>query len=296
MYLIIGATGMVGGEISHLLSGEQQPVRGLIRTTSDQAKVDQLKASGVEVIQGNLRDYASLQAACKGVSAVISTASSMPFSYTPGDNDIRNVDSEGLKNLIRAAKAAGVKHFIYTSFSGNMDLDFPLRNAKRSVEKYLQESGLNYTILRPSYFTEAWLSPVVGFDASNAKAMIYGSGKNPISWISYLDVAKFAVASLTNPKAHNATLELGGPEALSPLEVVRIFEKVGRKTFEVQFVPEEALEAQQKAASDPMQQSFTGLMRCYAQGDPIDMQETLRSFPIKLSSVEDYAQRVLAPA
>ena len=284
MNLIIGATGRLGGEICRLLSTERQPVKGLIRTASDPAKVDQLKASGVEVIQGNLRDLTSLQAACKGVTAVISTASSMPLSYTPGDNDISHVDSEGLK------------HFIYTSFSGNMDLDFPLRNAKRSVEKYLQESGLNYTILRPSYFTEAWLSPAVGFDPSNAKAQIYGSGKNPISWISYLDVAKFAVASLTNSKAHNATLELGGPDALSPLEVVRIFEEAGGKTFEVQFVPEEALEAQQKAASDPMQQSFTGLMRCYAQGDPIDMQETLKSFPIKLSSVKDYAQRLLAPA
>ena len=139
MNLIIGATGRLGGEICRLLSTERQPVKGLIRTASDPAKVDQLKASGVEVIQGNLRDLTSLQAACKGVTAVISTASSMPLSYTPGDNDISHVDSEGLKNLIRAAKEAGVKHFIYTSFSGNMDLDFPLRNAKRSVEKYLQE-------------------------------------------------------------------------------------------------------------------------------------------------------------
>ena len=296
MNLVIGATGMVGSEICHLLTADKQPVRGLVRATSDPAKVDTLKSSGVEIIQGDLRDYASLQAACEGVTTVISTASSMPFSYTPGENDISSVDRDGLKNLIRAAKAAGTKLFIYTSFSSQIDLDFPLRNAKRSVEEYLKESGLNYTILRPSYFAEVWLSPAVGFDATNGKAQIFGSGKNPISWISYLDVAKFAVLSLTTKEAQNSVLELGGPESLSPLQVVQVFEEVSGKTFEVQHVPEEALEVQQKAASDPMQQSFTGLMRCYAQGDFIDMQETLKVYPIKLATIRDYARQTLVTA
>jgi uncharacterized protein YbjT (DUF2867 family) len=55
---------------------------------------------------------------------------------------------------------------------------------------------------------EAWLSPVVGFDAANAKATVYGTGQNPISWIAIQDVARFAVASLDHPAAKNATLEL----------------------------------------------------------------------------------------
>ena len=102
-----------------------------------------------------------------------------------------------------------------------MDNDFPLRNAKRAVESHLKDSGLVYTILRPSYFTEFWFSPAVGFDVADAKAQIYGSGENPISWISFKDVAQFAVESLDNPAAQNVTLELGGPEALSPLQVVQ---------------------------------------------------------------------------
>lgn len=62
----------------------------------------------------------------------------------------------------------------------------------------------------------------------------------------------------------------------------------------MQHVLEEALEEQQKAATDPAQQSFAGLMRWYARGDPIDMQETLKAFPVQLTSVRDYAQSVLA--
>ena len=155
----------------------------MVRATSNPDKVAKLKGYGAEIVQGDLCDRACLDAACKGVSAVITTVSAMPFCYQPG-NTIQTVDLDGVSNLIAAAKDSGVKHFVYTSFSGHMDLDFPLRNAKRAVEKRLRESGMTYTILRPSYFMEVWLSPAVGFDAANAKASIYGDGQNPISWIS----------------------------------------------------------------------------------------------------------------
>jgi uncharacterized protein YbjT (DUF2867 family) len=293
MNLIVGATGMLGGEICRQLAAKGEPVRALVRTTSDPAKVEALRECGAEIVRGDLRDRASLDAACQGVTAVVSTVSSMPFSYVPGENDIERVDVGGLTSLIEAAQAAGVQHFVYTSFSGNIDVDCPLRNAKRTVEQRLKKSGLTYTVLRPSCFMEAWFSPVVGFDAANAKAQIYGTGENPISWISLVDVAQFAVASLDNRAARNATIEMGGPEALSPLATVQIFEEVGGRRFEVQHVPEEALEAQQKGATDPMQQSFAALMRCVAAGDPIDMEDALQAFPVQLTSVREYAQRAL---
>lgn len=294
MTFVVGATGFLGSEICRQLTEKGKPVRALVRATSDPTKVDTLKGYGAEIVQGNVRDRASLDVACQGITAVISTISAMPMSYQPEENNIQTVDIEGVTNLIEAAKAAGIKHFIYTSFSGQIDRDFPLRNAKRTVEQRLKESGLAYTILRPSYFMEVWLGPAVGFDYPNAKSSIYGAGENPISWIAIPDVAQFAVASLENPAAQNAILEMGGPEALSPLQVVQIFEEIGGKSFEVEHVPAEALEEQQKGATDPMQQSFAALMCCYAQGDAIDMQATLKAFPLQLTSVRDYAKRVLS--
>jgi uncharacterized protein YbjT (DUF2867 family) len=291
MILVVGSTGMVGGEVCRLLAAKEKKVRGLIRSTSDKSKVEALKNLGVQTVIGDLRDRASLDSACQGATAVIATTSSMPFAYIPVQNDIQSVDNDGMISLIEAAKEAGVQHFIYISFT--TELDFPLSNAKHKVEAHLKESGLTYTILRPSYFNEVWLSPAVGFDPANAKAQIYGSGNQKISWISYLDVAQFAVASLDNPGARNSKLDLGGPEALSPLEVVQIYEQLSGKQFEVQFVPEAALEEQQNSAADPMQQSFTGLMRYYAKGDPVNMEETLKAFPIKLTSVREFAQQAL---
>ena len=290
MKLIVGATGLLGSEICRLLAAEGKPVRALARPTSDQIKVAQLESLNVEIARGDLKDPPSLDAACQGVSAVISTASST-LSRQEGDS-IQTVDLEGQLNLVDAAKAANVSHFMLISFPP-VDAEFPLQAAKRRVEEHLKSSGLTYAILQPTFFMEVWLSPALGFDAANAKAQIYGSGENKISWISYKDVAKFAVASLDNAKARNAVIELGGPEALSPLEVVRAFEELQGRKFDVQNVPEEALKEQRESASDPLQQSFAGLMLYYAQGHTIDMRKTLQKFPVQLTSITDYARASL---
>jgi uncharacterized protein YbjT (DUF2867 family) len=293
MILIVGATGMVGTEICRLLTAGGKPVKALVRATSDPAKVDKLKSLGATVVQGDLRDAASLKAACQGVSAVISTASSMPFAYQPGENTPHTTDQDGYLSLVAAAKEAGVQQFIYTSFPP-MAAAFPLQDAKRAVEQSLRASGLTFTILHPTYFAEVWLSPAVGFDFPNRKVSLYGTGENPISWISFLDVAQFAVACLDNPAAKNATLDLGGPQAISPLGVVKIFEQAGGKPFEVTLVPVEALQGQLAGATDPMQKSFVGLMLSYASAPAIDMTATLKAFPLKLKTVEEYARGVMA--
>lgn len=289
MFLVVGATGLVGGEVCRQLAAAGMPVRALVRPTSDTAKVAALRIPGIEVVEGDVRDAASLAAACRDVEGVVCTISSMPFAYVPGVNDIETVDRNGVRQLIDAAGAAGVKRFVYTSFSGHLDIDFPLGNAKRQVERWVIDSGLEYTILRPSYFMEIWLSPAVGFDPVNAKATIYGAGEQPISWISAHDVATFAVAALTAPSAANAVLELGGPRPISPLEVVRIFESATGRPFEVTHVPEDALRSQQEQSADPMQQSFAGLMRCYALGDPIEMGKVADLLARPMMTVDAYA-------
>jgi NADH dehydrogenase len=225
---------------------------------------------------------------------VISTASST-FSRQPGDS-IATVDHQGQLSLIEAAKLAGVRHFIFVSFPPAAE-DFALQRAKRAAEQKLIASGLAYTILQPTFFAEIWLSPAVGFDFSSARARIYGSGISKISWISYLDVAAYAVASVENPAARDAVIKLGGPEALSPLEVVKIFQEVGGRQFAVEHVPEEALRTQKTQTKDALEEAFAALMLYYAQGEVIDNREANQIFPSvagKLASVREYAKRVLS--
>jgi len=286
MILVVGATGLLGSEICRRLTQRGNPVRALVRTTSNHDRVAKLEGLGAELVRGDLKDRASLDAACRGASAVISTASST-MSRQEGDS-IESVDRQGQLHLIDAAAAAGVQQLILISLS-SFAPDFPLQSAKRAVEKRLRESGMIYTILQPTFFTEVWLSPALGFDAANAKAQVYGAGQNQISWISFQDVARFAVTALKSPRAKNAIIELGGPEPLSPLEVVHLAEQVTRKRFDVQHVPEEALRAQYDSATDPLQQSVVALMLSYAHRSAIDMTGTLQAFPGRhLRSVRQY--------
>ena len=147
-------------------------------------------------------------------------------------------------------------------------------------------SGLAYTILQPTFFSEIWLSPALGFDVSQGKARIYGTGTPRISWISSVDVARFAVAALDSPAARNAVIELGGSEALSPLECVRMAEEATGRRFEVEHVSEVQLRASLAAATDPLERSFAGLMLYYALGDEISP-AAYSGIPVQPGSVRD---------
>jgi NADH dehydrogenase len=291
MVLVVGATGMVGGEVVRRLVADGMPVRAMVRTTSDPARVASLRELGSEIVEGDLRDPASLRAACRGERDVIATVSSMPFGYVPGVNDIDSTDRRGMLDLVDAARAEGVERFVYTSFSANLDRPFPLRDAKREVERHLAASGLTYTILRPSCFMEVWLSPAVGFDPGAGKVTIYGTGEAGVSYIAIPDVAAFAVAALSEPGMRDAVVELGGPMPVSQLEAMRLFEHVAGRKLEATFVPTAALDAQAAAATDGMQRSFATLMRCVADGDAIEMGRTATLVTGPLTSVEAFAAR-----
>jgi uncharacterized protein YbjT (DUF2867 family) len=292
MNLVVGATGLLGHEICRQLTELGKPLRALVRSSSDTEKVEALQSWGGEIVYGDLKDPRSLDAACRGAEVVISTASATK-SRQEGDS-IETVDGKGQISLIDAAENAGVEHFIFVSFRNDTPaIQCPLSVAKRAAEQHLKESGLTYTILWPSLFMEAWLTPRLGFDYPNARARISGTGSSKISYISYRDVARFAVASIDNPAAKNATIELGGPEALSPLEAVRIFEELSGREFEVEYISEEALQARKDSAQDSLQESIAVLMLSATSGDIKDMESTVKTFPMELTSVRDYAKSVL---
>jgi uncharacterized protein YbjT (DUF2867 family) len=140
---------------------------------------------------------------------------------------------------------------------------------------------------------EVWLSPALGFDYVNAAARIYGPGTSPISWVSFRDVAEICAVALRHPAAERRTIEFGGPEALSPLEVVARFERIGGRPFRLEHVPEAALLSQFEGATDSMQKSFAGLMLGYLHGDAINMTSVVDTFGIKLTNVNEYARSVL---
>lgn len=286
--LVVGATGFLGTQICRLAVDAGHQVSGLVRDSSDPDRVAGLGDLGVAPVRGDLREKETLAEAVGGVDAVISTATAVGRH---GQESIEEVDRVGQKALVDAAREAGVRRFIYVSFSADIGGDDPLTQAKREVERSVRESGMVWTVLKPSCFMESWLSPALGFDFPNREVTVFGSGERPVSYISLVDVAAFAVQSLEWTETENAEIELGGPEAVSPLEAVRIFEEEVGEPIAVQHVPEEALRQQAESAPDPLERSFGALMLACALGNPIDMEETIERHDLRLTSVQAYAAR-----
>jgi len=287
MNLVVGATGLVGQQIALGLRHQGCAVRAIVRGGARHQKSSPLLSAGVELVDADLTKPDTLPAACAGIDTVLCTATSMPMGK---DDGLRRVDHDGVLALIDCAERAGVRHFIYTSYSGNIREDSPLETAKRACENRLLSGKMRSTILRPSYFSEVWLSPALGFDPANNRARIYGSGEEKVSYISLSDVAAFGVAAAAQPPDSSVILEMGGPDQFSQIDVVEVFMRALGKKIELETVPLSALEGQHRAATDPLQKTFAALMIGYAKGDAIpNAAETAERYGVSLHSVEDYA-------
>jgi uncharacterized protein YbjT (DUF2867 family) len=291
MDLIAGATGLVGGAVTRALRERGRDVRALLRGDPTRPGAQELTRLGVQLARGDLADPASLEAACAGVQSVVCTATSMPAA---GGDALRRIDHDGVLALIDAAERAHVARFVYVSYSGGITRDSPLAHAKRACEARLLRSAMEAIVLRPTCFMEVWLGPHLGFDAANARARLYGEGTRGMRYVSAFDVAEFATAAVTRSESSRDVVEIGGPTAVTQLEVVRIFEARSGRRFEIEHVPAAALDAQYQA-DDPLMKTFAALMLACADGDPVpDALESAERYAVTLTSIEQFASTVLA--
>src|SRR6476646_8108778 len=233
MILIVGATGLLGSEICRRLRERGRDVRALVR--ADSPREFMLRGFGVEIATGDLRDRASLVAACRDVDAVISTATAM------GAKDrgltLNEIDRKGQLRLVDVARQSGVRTFVYLSLSPNLGPGAALVRYKREVERAVRLSGMRWTIIQPTAYMEVWLGPQLGWNHVAGRAIVFGSGKHPVPWISVGDVAEHAVRALDDPRLANVDLPLGGPQMLTPREVVGIFAQASGRRYSTRHVP-----------------------------------------------------------
>jgi uncharacterized protein YbjT (DUF2867 family) len=292
MILVVGATGVVGGIVTRRLLEKDKEVRILVRRDSPSSQLVQqglatsaesLIESGAQPVHGDLRDRASLDAAVEGVDTVISTANS---AGRGGADSPQSVDLEGNRNLIEAAREAGIGHFVFVSLIGaDPDHPSPFVRAKARSEAALRESGMEYTILAPTAFMELWVAMVVGMPVlQNRPVVLVGEGRRRHSFISNRDVAAFAAAAVDHQTARNVYLAIGGPEALSWHDVVATYERVLERSIPVEFVgmgePVPGLPA-------PMPQMMAG-METYDSA--IEMEETSLAFGVPLTRLETFVR------
>lgn len=282
MILVVGATGTLGGAITRMLLAGGKPVRVLARPNS---RYQPLAEAGAQVIMGDLKNRASLEPACEGIDTVITTANS---ALRGGEDNIQTVDLQGNRSLIDAAKAAGVRNFIYVSANGaDANNPEPMLNAKGKTEQYLIRSAMHYTIVAPTPFMDVWIPMVVGGPIATGRPITLVGGNRKHSMIASVDVAKFIVAFVNNPKAINQRLIVGGPQAISFRDAVATCERtLSRK------IPMQTLAPMQPIPGFP--DNLLGLLAGLDTFDsPVEMNELNKAFGIKLVSMEQFVAEML---
>ena len=232
LVLVAGGSGHLGTRLVNRLLEADCRVRVLTR---DPARASHLEGDRVEIVEGDLRDPAGAARATEGVDIVISAIQGMD---TAGGGTPRTVDAEGNANLMAAARAAGVNHFVMVSVLGaSPDHPMELFRMKFQAEQELQRSGLNWTIVRSGPFMEFWAGLVCAPLLTTGKTQVYGRGRNPINFVAMDDVAGLVVRAAGDPLFHGQLINLGGPENLTVVDLIKTFQRVTGTTGKASHLP-----------------------------------------------------------
>jgi uncharacterized protein YbjT (DUF2867 family) len=223
--LVIGATGLLGGEVARRLARSGRPVRALAR---DPAKAAPLAALGIEIAEGDLEDPVALARAFAGVERVF-VASAL---------DPRQVELQG--NAVEAARRAGVRHVVKLSgLATSLDSAVASGRWHARTEEQIEKSGMAWTHLRPHFFYQNLLraAPFV----AGAGVLPCTSGRGEIAGVDARDVAECAAAALAGDLHFGRAYTVTGPEAFSYAGLAeRLSRLLGRAIRTLDTAPEAA--------------------------------------------------------
>jgi uncharacterized protein YbjT (DUF2867 family) len=234
MLLVTGSTGTTGMEVLKALKARDVAARALVR---DETKAHHLRDLGFEPVTGDLGDPRTLGPAFEGVEKAYLVSPMGPMQ------------SEFEQAFLETAKAAGVKHVVKLSVIGASP-EAPLRFARThaKVEQALRDSGMDWTLLRPTSFMQNTLSW--------GARVLDGTFYSPVpdaafSIVDARDVAEVAAVALTEDGHAGKAYGLSGPEAVSYRDqATRVFAAAGRE-ITVEEIPVEALKRELVRAGVP---------------------------------------------
>ena len=224
MILVTGATGNFGrAAIDFLLAKrDSETVAALAR---DLKKADDLKAKGVDVRQGDYFSFDSLVKAFEGVEKLLFVSS----------NDLTDRVGQHA-NVINAAKAAGVKHIVYTSILNPPEKPhFTASLDHIETEKLLQNSGIAYTILRNAFYFET--IPMFLGNVLETGQLVFPAGDARISHASRIDMAEAAANVLTSAGHENKIYEIGANGSFSFVDLADALSDLAGRRIEYVDIP-----------------------------------------------------------
>jgi uncharacterized protein YbjT (DUF2867 family) len=221
--VVTGATGTVGSHVAEQLLANGASVRAAVRSPEKVAL-----ASGLEAVAVDFDRPETLKAAMEGAEHLF-----LLTAFTP--------DMIGQSNaLVDAAKAAGVEHVVKLSALGaGPNAAIKLGKLHTEGERYLEESGLGWTHLRPNSFMQNYIT--YHGEAIRSQSSFYlPHGDGEMSLVDVRDVAAVAVTALTEPGHMGKAYELTGATAIDNHEVAAILSQVVGREISYVDVPDEA--------------------------------------------------------
>jgi uncharacterized protein YbjT (DUF2867 family) len=233
MILVVGATGRLGAAVAAELLTRGHKVAAGVR---DPSKAEQLKNIGARVVQVDLRRPEAFETALRDVTAVVTAVHGL--TARAGDSIIK-VDVEGHKKLIDAAARAGVSRFVFTSAQdADPNSPVPFLRAKAEVERHLEASGLDYTILRPAAFMDLYAHDLIGKAVLAGKPVrLLGPGDVRRNMVAVADVAAAAAAALEGDRLSRRIVEVAGPDNVTDREVAALYGRLSGKPVKISALP-----------------------------------------------------------
>src|SRR5579863_6634303 len=223
MILITGATGYIGRHLVTRLVAEGERPRCLVRDTKRAATI--LPADKVELVQGDTITPVSLAAAIQEVDTVVHAAFITADHKQSAGNHYEETNVQGTRNVIQAAKDAGVQRIIEISGLGTRpDKPGTYMEGRYQAEKMLKESGLDWTIIQPSVLfgkDAPFIKGLADLIRTSPVVPLIGGGKMQFQPIYVGDVVTVVLKVLQEPERTNhKTYTIGGPEYYTFTQVI----------------------------------------------------------------------------
>lgn len=230
--LFIGSSGNIGGKALKLLI-EHGSAASITAFDKNPPKEKSLPGT-ITVLSGTQGDITSQDAVFAAVKGndTVACAIGVPRVTAPGEKKLTpfEIEETGIKHVVLAA--GSVNHIIYISALGVARGDkipaFHINHlAKRNAENILLQSGIAYTILRPSGYFFDFRDLLAAAISDRFKIVDKGSGR--VQPISQDDMAEILCASIGNERAKNKIVGVGGPDVFSYRELAEVFGRVLKK-------------------------------------------------------------------
>jgi len=205
--LVTGATGRQGGAVIRHMLPRGWKLRALTRSPNGYA-AKQLSGQGVEIVQGDLEDPASLEQAARAVYGIFSVQDYWVSGF-------RREVKQG-KNLADIARKTGVTHFVYSSVGGaEHNSGIAPWETKWEIENYIRKLGLPATIFRPAGFIEIYHMLELELGLLLGRFLDPVRHDKPYQSIATDDIGAFVALAFDRPKEFiGMELEIAGSELI----------------------------------------------------------------------------------